>query len=39
MYWGRDRVCDRLDRLFREAAPVMPYAQYVDSVLERSAAA
>jgi polysaccharide deacetylase family protein (PEP-CTERM system associated) len=39
MYWGRGRVCARLDRLFREAAPVMPYAAYVDTVLERGAAA
>jgi polysaccharide deacetylase family protein (PEP-CTERM system associated) len=39
MYWGRGHVCDRLERLFREAAPVMPYAEYVDRVLERVAAA
>jgi polysaccharide deacetylase family protein (PEP-CTERM system associated) len=38
MYLGRGRVCDRLDRLFREAATVMPYARYVDRVLERAAA-
>jgi hypothetical protein len=32
-------VCNRLERLFREAAHVMPYAEYVDRVLERVAAA
>jgi polysaccharide deacetylase family protein (PEP-CTERM system associated) len=39
MYWGRGHVCNRLERLFREAAHVMPYAEYVDRVLERVAAA
>jgi polysaccharide deacetylase family protein (PEP-CTERM system associated) len=37
MYWGRGRVCRRLDRLFGEDAEVMPYRDYVARVLERDA--
>ena len=36
MYWGRGRVCRRLDRLFG-AARVMPYREYVARVLEGAA--
>ncbi len=39
MYWGRGAVCPRLDRLFAEAATVMPYREYVSDVLERAAPA
>jgi len=34
MYWGRSRVCGRLDRLFRDGVEVMPYRDYVARVLE-----
>ena len=34
MYWGRRRVCKRLDRLFGDGAEVMPYRDYVARALE-----
>ena len=37
MYWGRGRVCRRLDRLIGEDAEVMPYRDFVARVLERDA--